>query len=146
MAAAHRASMAAARHIWPPPSPTPAWTTANPAILWSCPICWTICAPPIARTANITYDSLFEQLRTTPLLILDDLGTQSSTPWAQEKLFQLLNHRYNARLATVITTNQRLDEMEPRLRSRLLDPSLVNHFAITAPDFRAGQEPRCRAS
>ena len=91
--------------------------------------------------SEIAYDELFETLRNTPLLILDDLGAQSSTPWAQEKLFQLLNHRYNAQLPTVITTNQRLDQMEPRLRSRLLDQRLVNHFVITAPDFRAGSNP-----
>lgn len=89
--------------------------------------------------ADVGYDSLFEQVRTASLLILDDLGAQSSTAWAQEKLFQLLNHRYNAQLPTVITTNQRLDEMEQRLRSRLNDPSLVKHFPIVAPDFRAGQ-------
>jgi len=85
------------------------------------------------------YDELFDQLRNTPLLVLDDLGTQSSTPWAQEKLFQLLNHRYIARLPTVITTNQRIDELEPRLRSRLHDPNLVTVFAIVAPDFRTGK-------
>jgi len=27
-----------------------------------------------------------------PLLILDDLGSQSATPWAKEKLHQLLNY------------------------------------------------------
>ncbi len=91
--------------------------------------------------SEVNYDSLFEQVRTTPLLILDDLGTQSSTPWAQEKLFQILNHRYNARLATVITTNQRLEDLEQRLRSRLQDPSLVKHFPIIAPDFRTGKNP-----
>jgi DNA replication protein DnaC len=89
--------------------------------------------------SEVSYDTLFEQLRTTPLLILDDLGTQSSTPWAQEKLFQLLNHRYITRLPTVITTNLRLDDLEPRLRSRLIDPNLVTHYHITAPDFRAGK-------
>jgi DNA replication protein DnaC len=89
--------------------------------------------------SEMRYDDLFEQLRNTPLLILDDLGTQSSTPWAQEKLFQLLNHRYTARLPTVITTNQRIDELEPRLRSRLHDPNLVSVFAILAPDFRTGK-------
>lgn len=89
--------------------------------------------------SEMRYDDLFEQLRNTPLLILDDLGTQSSTPWAQEKLFQLLNHRYSARLPTVITTNQRIDELEPRLRSRLHDPNLVSVFAILAPDFRTGK-------
>ncbi|MEZ4621742.1 MAG: ATP-binding protein [Caldilineaceae bacterium] len=91
--------------------------------------------------SEITYDNLFEQLRTTSLLVLDDLGAQSSTPWAQEKLFQLLNHRYNAQLPTVITTNQRLEDLEPRLRSRLMDANLVNHFAIIAPDFRSGKNP-----
>jgi len=37
--------------------------------------------------SSISYDSLFEQVRSTRLLILDDLGTQSATPWAKEKLF-----------------------------------------------------------
>ncbi len=91
--------------------------------------------------STITYDNLFEQVRTAPLLILDDLGAQSSTPWAQEKLFQLLNYRYNARLATVITTNQRLEDLDPRIRSRLMDPSIVSHYTILAPDFRSGQNP-----
>ncbi len=91
--------------------------------------------------SQVNYDELFEQLRSTSLLVLDDLGAQSSTPWAQEKLFQLLNHRYNAQLPTVITTNQRLEELEPRLRSRLMDANLVNHFAIIAPDFRSGKNP-----
>jgi len=91
--------------------------------------------------STITYDNLFEQVRTASLLVLDDLGAQSSTPWAQEKLFQLLNFRYNARLATVITTNQRLEDLDPRIRSRLQDPSIVNHYAIVAPDFRSGQNP-----
>lgn len=91
--------------------------------------------------SEISYDHLFEQLRATSLLILDDLGTQSATPWAQEKLFQLLNHRYNARLPTVITTNQRIDDLDPRLRSRLLDPKLVSHYTIVASDFRTGNAP-----
>jgi DNA replication protein DnaC len=91
--------------------------------------------------SEIGYDELFEELRNTPLLILDDLGAQSSTAWAQEKLFQLLNHRYNAQLPTVITTNQRLEDIEPRLRSRLLDQHLVGHVRINAPDYRAGSNP-----
>ena len=89
-------------------------------------------------TSELPYDALFEQLRGAPLLVLDDLGAQSSTAWAQEKLFQLLNHRYNLRLPTVITTNQRLEDMEPRLRSRLQDIDLVERVSILAPDFRTG--------
>ena len=89
-----------------------------------------------APTSQVSYDEQFEKVRTAPLLILDDLGTQSSTPWAQEKLYQLLNYRYNARLPTVITTNRELEEIDLRLRSRLVDPDLSEIVTILAPDFR----------
>ena len=83
-----------------------------------------------------TYDERFDQVRNTPLLILDDLGTQSSTEWAQEKLFQIFNYRYNARLATVVTSNQDLEAVDVRIRSRFADPDLVQICTILAPDFR----------
>ena len=82
------------------------------------------------------YDTRFEEVRTAPVLILDDLGTESSTPWAQEKLFQIFNYRYNAHLPTVITTNHELEEIPLRLRSRLVDPDLARIVSITAPDYR----------
>lgn len=87
-------------------------------------------------TSSTTYDERFEQVRNAPLLILDDLGTQSNTDWAQEKLYQIFNYRYNARLATVITTNEELEAIEIRIRSRMVDPSLVQIVTILAPDFR----------
>jgi DNA replication protein DnaC len=71
--------------------------------------------------SDVTYDELFEAVRNTPLLVLDDLGTQSDTSWAQEKMFQVLNHRFNAELPTVITTNHALNELDERLRARLND-------------------------
>ena len=47
---------------------------------------------------------MFEGVRTTEILVLDDLGTESATPWAQEKLFQIINYRYNFQFPTVFTT------------------------------------------
>ncbi len=91
-------------------------------------------------TSDTPFDERFQTILDTPLLILDDLGTQSSTPWAQEKLFQILNHRYNRRQPTVITMNCDLDDIEPRLRSRLLDMDLVEHVVLQVPDYR-GAEP-----
>jgi len=90
--------------------------------------------------STASYDERFEQIRSAPLLILDDLGTQAATPWAQEKLFQLFNYRYNTRLPTVITTNHTLEEIDPRIRSRLVDPDLSRVVKIDAPDFRLGGE------
>jgi DNA replication protein DnaC len=89
-----------------------------------------------APASPAEYDARFEQVRTAPVLILDDLGTESSTPWAQEKLFQIFNYRYNARLPTVITTNHDLEEIPLRLRSRLVDPDLAKIVSIAAPDYR----------
>ena len=83
----------------------------------------------------MSYDRLFDEVRTTPLLILDDLGTQSATPWAREKLYQLFNHRYNAQLPTVITSADSVGEMDVRIRSRMLDTRLCTIYGIMAPAY-----------
>ncbi len=87
----------------------------------------------------VAYDDLFEHTRNAPLLILDDLGAENPTQWAQEKLYQIINHRYNAALPTVITCNVELERIEPRVRSRLVDMDLVRKFVIDAPDFRRAE-------
>jgi len=67
----------------------------------------------------------------------------SSTTWGRRaahpgpgKAFQILNYRHNARLPTVITSNQTLEEIDLRLRSRMVDPDLSVVRTILAPDFR----------
>ena len=83
-----------------------------------------------------TYDERFNEVRDAAILILDDLGTQNATPWAEEKLYQIFNTRYVHKRPTVITTNLDLDDLDPRLRSRLNDLDLVRKLVITAPDYR----------
>ena len=89
-------------------------------------------------SSQISYDRLFEQVRTASLLILDDLGTQSATPWAREKLYQIFNYRYNAKLPTVITSASELSDWDPRIRSRMLDRRLCAIYAIIAPAYLPG--------
>ncbi|MBI3913575.1 MAG: ATP-binding protein [Chloroflexi bacterium] len=96
-----------------------------------------------APASAVSYDERFESIRSTELLLLDDLGAQSPTTWANEKLYQLLNHRYNALLPTVITTNRELEDIDARLRSRLADSALCAIVTILAPDYRqAGIDSR----
>lgn len=87
-----------------------------------------------------TFEARFEEIRSADLLVMDDFGTQNATPWAQEKLFQIVNHRYINKLPTVVTTNLVLDEIEARIRSRLQDADFVHHVRITAPDYRRPAE------
>ncbi|MBU0511752.1 MAG: ATP-binding protein [Chloroflexi bacterium] len=83
-----------------------------------------------------TFESRFDEIRNAPLLVMDDFGTQNATEWAQEKLFQILNYRYINKLPLVVTTNLMLEEVEPRIRSRLEDPDMVTRVNIRAPDYR----------
>lgn len=85
---------------------------------------------------DMSYEERFEEIRQTPLLILDDFGTQNTTAWAQEKIFQIINHRYVNQLPTVVTSNLPLNDFEGRVRSRLQDPNLVTVVRILAPDYR----------
>ena len=90
----------------------------------------------------IGYDELFEQIKTVPLLVLDDLGAESSTPWAEEKLYQIVVHRHEARLPTVITSAfslKELEEAKPRIGSRLMDSLVVDWQPITAGNYRDQQ-------
>lgn len=84
---------------------------------------------------DATFDKLFHQVRNVPLLVLDDLGTESTKPWAQEKLFQILDHRYVSRLPTVITTSKKMNELNARIVSRLLDHRVCRNIAITAKSY-----------
>jgi len=96
--------------------------------------------------SKISYDQLFESVKSIPLLVLDDFGKQSTTPWAQEKLYQVINYRYNARLPTVVTTNCSTDEMDSPISSRFADPKISVLFNITAPDYWAGRPSQKRVS
>jgi DNA replication protein DnaC len=85
---------------------------------------------------GVAYDERFNAIRNAQLLVLDDLGTENTTPWAREKLYQIFNHRYNEQLPTVITSNHDFRRIEDRVLSRLLDTRLTRYVHIDADDYR----------
>jgi DNA replication protein DnaC len=88
-------------------------------------------------TSDVAYDERFETIREVPVLVLDDLGTENTTPWAREKLYQIINHRYNYQLPTIITSNRKPEDIEPRIYSRMSDHTLHNGILmIEATDYR----------
>ena len=95
--------------------------------------------------SETSYDQLFDSVKNAPLLILDDFGKHSSTPWAQEKLFQVINYRYNAKLPTVITTNLEEEDMDNSILSRFADPTVSTPFHVTAPSYFSGRHSLKRA-
>ncbi len=88
--------------------------------------------------ATEAYDQRFAKMREAELLVLDDLGAHQSSPWASEKLFQLLNYRYNSSFPTVITANPiGLNGLDARILSRMTDAALVTTINLNgAIDYR----------
>ena len=92
--------------------------------------------------SRVPYDELFDRIKEVPLLVLDDLGAESPTPWANEKLYQIIVHRHNGRLPTIVTMP--IPEENPEgsrslysmIKSRLLDHRIVTEVDISAPDYR----------
>ena len=82
-----------------------------------------------------SYDQRFEETRSAPFLVLDDLGTENATPWAREKLFQVIDYRYVAHLPTVITLHREAN-IDPRITSRIFDLARGSVEEILAPSYR----------
>jgi DNA replication protein DnaC len=69
----------------------------------------------------------FERIRSCPLLILDDLGSERLSDWAEERIYMLFNYRYQKRLPTLVTTNDHLgtnSKIDKRIISRMMEGSL----------------------
>lgn len=66
-------------------------------------------------------EAVMAKYKTVPLLALDDLGAELATEWTTEKLFELIDSRYNACLPMIVTTNCIPDEMGKRLGTRTAD-------------------------
>ena len=80
----------------------------------------------------------YESARVAPLLILDDLGSERPTGWVQERLYSLLNNRWDEMLSTVFTSNYSPNDLEgiigTRSASRVLGTCLT--IEIDGPDHR----------
>lgn len=76
------------------------------------------------------------------LVVLDDFGREKPTEWATERLYVLINHRYNHRLPTIVTSNFTPQQLADRGYgphiSRLVEGTKL--IRLDAPDYRrAGQ-------
>lgn len=92
--------------------------------------------------ADMSYDQEFYFYENVDLLVLDDLGMESPTSWAQEKLDMLVNSRYENALPLVVTTNLGLDQISPRIASRLKRVEFGEVVNIQAIEYWAYRNPQ----
>lgn len=84
---------------------------------------------------------MLRALKAVEVLALDDIGAERCTGWAQERLFEVLNHRYNERRRTVVTTNLGVRELEEHLGDRIVSRlnGMGHLIAILGPNLRAAR-------
>ena len=90
--------------------------------------------------SDVSFDRRSYEIRTTPLLIVDDLKESgTSSVWAEDKLHQILTYRYYNDLPTVITSTMDPDSFAkgyPSLWNRILDATKCEVCVIDMPPYR----------
>lgn len=90
------------------------------------------------KLAFHTDKDVVNQLSNVSMLIIDDLGKEKYTEWAQQVLFQVIDNRYNNELPLIITTNLRPEELRERfgepIVSRLME--MCYGIAMNGDNYR----------
>ena len=108
--------------------------------------------PSFVDAVRHTYDDggtadLMHSVKEPVILVLDDIGTEhvskESRTWYQGLMFQIVNTRWLARRATIVTTNLDADDLwawvGPRVFSRLIE-------LVGAPVLMQGEDYRLRGA
>lgn len=67
-----------------------------------------------------SYARVLARAKDVRLLVLDDLGVEIPTEWVRERLFSIINHRYEHCLPTIVTSNYGAEQLEEHLSTRVL--------------------------
>jgi DNA replication protein DnaC len=101
--------------------------------------------------AGRTESDVLAPILEAEVLLLDDLGAGRTTAWAQDVMHDVLAHRYNRKLPTLMTTNRATGDDDdgapaqpdaPTLRDRLGDALMSRIYEmcrvipVTCEDFR----------
>lgn len=102
-----------------------------------------------AYSDNSEYEEtqILRELYDVDLLVIDDLGKEKPTPWVEEKLYNVVNERYENYKPIIVTSNLELEDIEQRLEncggaivSRIIE--MCRGIKIVGPDFRKGKLSR----
>lgn len=92
-----------------------------------------------SESSQTTTDGMLVQYRNVSLLVLDDVGAQRETEWAEERLYALVDARYRDGRRLLVATNSLLSGVaDSRTWSRLLDSTtgVARQVSIAAGNYR----------
>jgi DNA replication protein DnaC len=74
----------------------------------------------INGSSELAEADLFDEAKRVDLLVLDDLGAERTSEYVMDRLYVLINGRYQNDTATIITTNCTLDELRNQIGARIV--------------------------
>lgn len=74
-----------------------------------------------AGSGTETAQNITDRLKKAPLLVLDDMGAEKPSEWVSERLFEIVDYRYNEELPVIITTNATPQELKQKIGERSFD-------------------------
>ena len=80
-------------------------------------------------------EELMHKIKTTPLVMIDDLGTARDTDFELDTVREIIDHRYNYSLKTILTSNVPPKEFpDAKIISRLAEMCMI--IKIEGRDYR----------
>jgi len=109
---------------------------ANELMEQCIPVVMTSFVKILQRIQNGEEEKVLKALNDAKLLVLDDLGTESNTDYALEKVYNIIDSRNRAALPMILTTNLELSEMmqTPDIRyRRIYDRIFETCYPVNVP-------------
>jgi DNA replication protein DnaC len=75
--------------------------------------------------ATETESAILRRVTSVSVLLLDDLGMEKNSEFAQKYLAQIIDHRYRHMLATIITSNFTLPELKERSKNDMYGERVI---------------------
>lgn len=74
------------------------------------------------------YESIITELENVDLLVLDDIGAEYASQWAMERLYSIVNNRYNAQKAILATSNFDAKGLEEHYKGDFRSQRIISRF------------------
>lgn len=90
-------------------------------------------------SSELSESDLLEEVNEPDLLLLDDLGAETAKDWVNDRLYLLINRRYEMSKPILVTTNLDLEELTQKLGARTVSRlcEMCHRFAeFPKEDFR----------
>lgn len=84
-------------------------------------------------------EEVLVDVRLTTFLILDDLGAEKLSEWSLAALDEIVDLRYSLGRNLLVCTNQKSEDLPPRIADRLADKAIGKVIQLAVPSFRRGR-------